>query len=183
MFGRRWALMRKALLAAVVIGALATQLEPTRSPYIRAVLDDKSGGQVAVIENARPAPPTPAVLTKAITSTDSESTSRNQPRVLSEPNQNATDTAARPRNTGGRRTRADPDGASVWVRVNGSVVNVRSGPTSSAQRIGSFPEGTRLRVLERDGRWTKIEDPESGQSGWMFRDFLARVSDGGEPSS
>lgn len=65
-----------------------------------------------------------------------------------------------------------PGGGAEWVTVDGSVVNVRSGPGLDAPRVGSMTRGTRLRVVERGETWTKVENPQSHLTGWMHQDFL-----------
>lgn len=69
-----------------------------------------------------------------------------------------------------------------WALVDGAVVNIRSGPSLSADRVGSFTQGTRLRVMERGDGWTRVEDPKSGQSGWMHQDFLTVAKGPGKTS-
>lgn len=63
-----------------------------------------------------------------------------------------------------------------WVVVEGAGVNVRAGPSVRAQRIGNMTRGKRLRVLERGKKWTRIEDPLTSQSGWMWADYLAETT-------
>lgn len=59
-----------------------------------------------------------------------------------------------------------------WVQVNGSVVNLRAEPGIAAQRVGRFARGTRLRLMRRQGEWSKITNPQTGEVGWMHNDFL-----------
>ena len=62
-----------------------------------------------------------------------------------------------------------------WVRVTGSNVNVRAGPRASEPRLRSHPRNTRLQVLERDGDWVRIRNPETSTSGWMFKRYLQEI--------
>lgn len=59
------------------------------------------------------------------------------------------------------------------LRVTGTVVNMRAGPSSANQVVGSLPRGT---VAEAIGApqngWQQIRDLASGQTGWMFARFL-----------
>lgn len=69
-----------------------------------------------------------------------------------------------------------PEAAPERVRVNGSRVNMRAGPSLSAERITAFDRDTRLTVLERGETWTQVENPETGQTGWMHGDYLKTVT-------
>lgn len=62
-----------------------------------------------------------------------------------------------------------------WVRVTGTIVNVRAGPRSSEPRLRSHPKDTRLQVLERDGAWVRIRNPDTSDTGWMFHKYLEAV--------
>ena len=183
MFRRRWPTLLKILFAGFVVGAIATQIEPTKSPHIKAVLADKPEGPVATVETTRQAPPVSAVLTKAIASTENRSSSGDRSPTPAMPAPNTPETVSSVSDSETRPSGQEQAEVPVWVRVNGSVVNVRSAPAASAQRIGSFTEGTRLRVVESGGKWTKVEDPKTGRSGWMFGSYLARISGDGEPAS
>lgn len=182
MLGRNKSTFRAALFAGLAITAIATQLEPTKLPFINAIPQVNPESRDVVAENTRHVRPTPAALTRAINSTDPSFASGNQSPLPQKPI-DITAALSDFSNTGARLTPPDRKEASDWVRVNRSVVNVRSGPRVSARRIGSFQKGTRLRVIERGTSWTKVEDPQSGQSGWMYRDYLASMSEGGEPAS
>lgn len=69
-----------------------------------------------------------------------------------------------------------PEAAPERVRVDGSRVNLRAGPDLSAERITAFDRDTRLTVLERGETWTQVENPETGQTGWMHGDYLKTVT-------
>lgn len=62
------------------------------------------------------------------------------------------------------------------VRVDGSRVNLRAGPSLSAERITAFDRDTRLTVLERGETWTQVKNPETGQTGWMHGNYLKTVT-------
>ena len=169
------------LVAAAGI-AIYTQIEDSSS--IHSVLASKpsSEWQTAEVENTRRERPTPGALISAVTPAAPASTSDSQAPAPGLP----TYDAAAPLSfgdTGKPLDLADKVEKAEWVQVSGSVVNVRSGPSAASPRVGSFPEGTRLRVIERGAGWTKIEDPETGQSGWMKRDFLAGLSETAAPAS
>jgi hypothetical protein len=59
------------------------------------------------------------------------------------------------------------------LRVTGSVVNMRAGPSTANAVIDSLSRGT---LTERLGDpvngWQEIRDPASGRTGWMFARFL-----------
>ncbi|MDD4236946.1 MAG: N-acetylmuramoyl-L-alanine amidase [Desulfotomaculaceae bacterium] len=56
-------------------------------------------------------------------------------------------------------------GAKVAV-VNGSIVNVRSGPGTSNAVVGSVVQGNSLPVLSQSGDWCQVSLP-SGGNGWV----------------
>ncbi|CUH39194.1 SH3 domain protein [Jannaschia seosinensis] len=92
----------------------------------------------------------------------------------------------------------DPDAAASWIgepttvslreppasgaeatsratlRVTGSRVNLRSGPSTGNQVVDSLPEGTLTEALapERDG-WIEIRDLATGRTGFMAAQFLS----------
>lgn len=74
-----------------------------------------------------------------------------------------------------REPAAASDEQHSWVEVSGSLVNIRSRPALSAPRVGRFERGKRLRVIERRGAWTQVEDAETNKMGWMHGDYLAKV--------
>jgi N-acetylmuramoyl-L-alanine amidase len=54
--------------------------------------------------------------------------------------------------------------------VNVSVLNVRSGPGISFERITTVPQGARLTVLQKQGDWLKVSLP-TGQTGWVLATY------------
>lgn len=176
------ATIRTALLAGLAAAVVATQLEPTTLPHVNVTPEAKPELRIAIAENTRHLRPDPAALAKPVAFSDTAPASDSHPPTPREP---IHVTAKLPSFSKIRADLTPPDQEelSTWVRVNGSVVNVRSGPRASAQRIGSFREGTRLRVIKRSSSWTKVEDPETGQSGWMYHRYLAGMSEGAEPAS
>jgi hypothetical protein len=55
--------------------------------------------------------------------------------------------------------------------VGGSGVNVRSGPTSSADTLFVLGAGASVTVLDKERGWLKVVD-EDGRSGWAYGDFI-----------
>ena len=163
-------------LVAVAGIAIYTLIEDSTLPHGGLVAKDNSAWQTTEVENTRRERPIPGAL---IGATASKGTGLASDSETLTPSQSRYDSAASSNfnSTGARINLSDQVKQNAWVRVSGSVVNVRSGPSTSAPRIGSFPEGTRLRVIESGKGWTKIEDPETGQSGWMNRDYLAGLSE------
>jgi hypothetical protein len=52
---------------------------------------------------------------------------------------------------------------------------LRSGITSDARRIAKMPEGTRLNVLQRNGKWYLVQT-ETGMNGWAHSNWIAPVA-------
>ena len=173
---RRSTSMVMAGLVAVAGIAIYTLIEDSTLPHGGMVSKDNSAWQTTEVKNTQRVRPTPGALVSAIApsgptlAADSQAPAPSQSRYGSAVSSSF-------RNAGTLLNLSDQVKQDAWVRVSGSVVNVRSSPSVSAPRIGSFPEGTRLRVIERGTGWTKIEDPETGQSGWMNRDYLAGLSE------
>ena len=65
------------------------------------------------------------------------------------------------------------------VRVTGSSVNLRAGPSTSTSVLARLTRDTRAEVLDEaaDG-WFRIRDLASGTEGFMSGDFLAAVNPG-----
>ena len=59
----------------------------------------------------------------------------------------------------------------IPVRVTGSNVNLRTGPSRHADIVGQLPRGTEVLVVLTDGEWSGIVPPE-GTAGWISRDYL-----------
>lgn len=59
-------------------------------------------------------------------------------------------------------------------RVTGWV-NFRTGPSTSSDRIGSFPDGKKLTVQGETINWYHARDPETGKVGYIYKEYTARV--------
>ncbi|MEL7092323.1 MAG: SH3 domain-containing protein [Pseudomonadota bacterium] len=61
------------------------------------------------------------------------------------------------------------------VYVTGSRVNVRAGPSTQFDRLGSFAKGTKLRAISQSNGWTEISGAAGSQklTGWMASQYLA----------
>lgn len=66
-------------------------------------------------------------------------------------------------------------GNNDWVEVT-SAVNMRAGPSSGNPTIKVQPRGAKLRVLERDGGWVHVEEPETGQTGWVYERYVSAAA-------
>lgn len=61
-------------------------------------------------------------------------------------------------------------------QVSGNVVNMRSGPGTSYDKLGKLTKGTEVAVLEEPGNgWVKLEVLATGETGWMA-DWLITAS-------
>ncbi|ODA66729.1 Bacterial SH3 domain protein [Methyloligella halotolerans] len=58
-----------------------------------------------------------------------------------------------------------------WMVVT-TAVNMRAKPASDGQTVIVQPKGKRLRVTENQYGWLKVTDPEGGQGGWIYKNFL-----------
>ncbi|WP_179381560.1 SH3 domain-containing protein [Jannaschia marina] len=69
---------------------------------------------------------------------------------------------------------AEPEGARELLKVTGSRVNMRAGPSTANAVVDSLPGGTVTEALgaEENG-WIQIRDVESGRTGYMSARFLA----------
>lgn len=52
-------------------------------------------------------------------------------------------------------------------RVTGDRVNLRAGPGTLHQILGTLDQGTRVEVIGADDGWLHLRLPENGQTGWM----------------
>jgi uncharacterized protein YraI len=48
-------------------------------------------------------------------------------------------------------------------------LRVRAGPSSRAAAVGELPNGTRLQLVERQGRWARTDAPSAG---WVWTENL-----------
>ncbi len=62
-----------------------------------------------------------------------------------------------------------------WVEVV-DAVNMRSGPSSSNPVIKVQISGSQLQVTGREGAWVRVVEPDSGTEGWVFDDYVKRIS-------
>jgi hypothetical protein len=57
--------------------------------------------------------------------------------------------------------------------VVASAVNMRTGPSTSAQTIGVAQAGTKLRIAAQDSGWVQVINPVTQETGWIYSGFLA----------
>jgi len=62
-------------------------------------------------------------------------------------------------------------GEGMWVTSQGS--RLKSGQGMSASTIEVVPVGSKVQILDKQGRWYKIRTP-SGNRGWMYQGRLSR---------
>lgn len=142
-------------------GAAIAAVETTR-------IEGESSPAVSLIKNVAPVRAArPAVRT-----------------VASTPVLTATDLAGETRNGLIRIGTADAsmqDAKSVFdvLEVTGSVVNLRSGPSTDSIVLGQLRRGVRARRIAAAGNgWLKIRDLDSGTVGYMSAEFLAAATPG-----
>jgi uncharacterized protein YgiM (DUF1202 family) len=56
--------------------------------------------------------------------------------------------------------------------VTAAALNVRSGPSTSAQPLGRLTKGTIVELRSSQGQWREIATAD-GVSGWVYGDYLA----------
>ena len=64
------------------------------------------------------------------------------------------------------------DDAKAWVAPE--FVNLRNGPTSSAEVISVVAKGAKLSIMERKRGWVKVTNPATSESGWVYAGSKAR---------
>jgi Bacterial SH3 domain len=69
---------------------------------------------------------------------------------------------------------AAKDDAKAWVAPE--FVNLRNGPTSSAEVISVVAKGAKLSIMGRKRGWVKVTDPATSESGWVYAGSKARRS-------
>lgn len=165
------------LLAGGAVCALAGQLHATGlfTPQAKSTVHEASAASSNEKDRTR-ARPAPGSLTGAVEAHGFWFGASEEPAAKREPFRVETPAWTKKQL---QAIATEPGNQKDWAVVEGSVVNVRSGPSANASRIGSFERGTRLRVIERQEKWTRIEDPETQQTGWMYRTLL-KVSDPGK---
>ena len=58
-----------------------------------------------------------------------------------------------------------------------SEASIRSGPSASAQVVGTAHAGAKLQVQSRDAEWVQFVDPATKHAGWISLAFLAPADD------
>jgi uncharacterized protein YgiM (DUF1202 family) len=66
------------------------------------------------------------------------------------------------------------------LEVNDTLVNVRSGPSTDAEKLWVLERGDEVQALAVAGDWVQVEISED-KSGWMLRDFLTEADLTGLP--
>lgn len=64
--------------------------------------------------------------------------------------------------------------AKQMVSVRGSVLNMRSGPSTNTEILWELAKGYPLQVIQRKGRWLKVRDFE-GDTGWVAKSLTGRT--------
>jgi hypothetical protein len=64
------------------------------------------------------------------------------------------------------------DDAKAWVAPE--FVNLRNGPTSSAEVISVVAKGAKLSIVGRKRGWVKVTNPATSESGWVYAGSKAR---------
>lgn len=64
--------------------------------------------------------------------------------------------------------------AKQMVSVKGSVLNMRSGPSTKTEVLWELQRGYPLQVTQRKGRWLKVRDFE-GDTGWVAGSLTGRT--------
>jgi uncharacterized protein YgiM (DUF1202 family) len=67
---------------------------------------------------------------------------------------------------------AVPEPAADQMVVTVSALNLRQGPSTATQVLGSLREGQTVQVAGRDGGWVQVATAD-GATGWAFSDYLA----------
>jgi Bacterial SH3 domain len=61
-----------------------------------------------------------------------------------------------------------------WIKPL-SFINLREGPSPSAQVISVVPKGAKLRVLVRKNRWVQVSYDGNSERGWIYTGNVATV--------
>ncbi|MGB8708852.1 MAG: SH3 domain-containing protein [Methyloceanibacter sp.] len=67
---------------------------------------------------------------------------------------------------------ASNDDAKAWIAPE--FVNLRNGPTSSAEVISVVAKGAKLSIMGRKRGWVKVTNPATSESGWVYAGSKAR---------
>jgi len=81
---------------------------------------------------------------------------------ISEPQPERSDTAVKPAEI------KDP----VYKYVQVNLLNLRSGPGSDTELLGTLPSGTQVQMLELQGEWMKVLTPEKKEA-YVFAEYVA----------
>lgn len=71
-------------------------------------------------------------------------------------------------------TTLTPTLAREMVSIKGSIVNMRSGPSTKSDVQWELTKGYPLQVLKRRGRWLQVRDFE-GDRGWVARSMTGKT--------
>ena len=71
-----------------------------------------------------------------------------------------------------QRTAQPAAPASGWAELNTDRVNIRTAPSTDAQRITLVDRWTKVQVLGRQGDWSRIR-LQSGTTGWVLSKYLS----------
>mgnify|MGYP001451351513 CR=1 FL=1 len=85
---------------------------------------------------------------------------------------------------GARRPAVQPGSETRAVVGNlsaGSQLNLRGGPSTSAQVLGKLAAGTSLRVLGRQGEWSQVQLSD-GRRGYVHNDYLTGLTTVNRPA-
>ncbi len=64
--------------------------------------------------------------------------------------------------------------AAEMVSVKGSIVNMRSGPSTRTETLWELKKGYPLKVIKRKGSWLQVQDFENDR-GWVSRKLTAKT--------
>jgi uncharacterized protein YraI len=73
----------------------------------------------------------------------------------------------------------DAGGQSAEVLTATAVATIRSGPSTTAKKIGTATPGAQLQVKARETGWVQFVDPSSGNTGWIHSSLVAPASEAG----
>lgn len=65
--------------------------------------------------------------------------------------------------------------AADMVSIKGSIVNMRSGPSTRTDALWELKKGYPLKVLKRQGSWLQVQDFENDR-GWVSRKLTSKTA-------
>jgi SH3 domain-containing protein/Ser-Thr-rich glycosyl-phosphatidyl-inositol-anchored membrane family protein len=77
-------------------------------------------------------------------------------------------------------TKAEGFACVAGLRSAASLLNMRAGPSGSANVLKRLPQGTALRILATSGDWVRVEvldKDRSGTTGWVASRFTEKIGD------